>query len=181
MRHTLFVTAVALLSVACKEPTPLPVAKVRQLPDSANQVLFGVKFNVTEAGIKRAAVLADTAYMYEDNTRTELRKVTTDFFTLNGEKNATLTGLTGTYNSRLGTMEARGNVVVLMADGRRLETPQLRFDPARNEVSSDSAFVLTDKERKVAGIGFISDPDMNNIRVLRAARSSGHQVTLPRQ
>jgi len=65
-------------------------------------------------------------------------------------------------------MEARGNVIVLSEDGRRLETPQLRFDPGRNEISGDSAFVLTRPEDVVTGIGFITDPDLTRIRIIKA-------------
>jgi LPS export ABC transporter protein LptC len=69
-------------------------------------------------------------------------------------------------------MEARGNVVVVSEDGRRLETQQLRYDPARNEISSDSAFVLTEPTQRVSGIGFRADPNLNNVNILRAASGS---------
>jgi hypothetical protein len=62
-------------------------------------------------------------------------------------------------------MEARGNVIVISEDGRRLETPQLRYDPGRNEISGDSAFVLTRPEDVVSGIGFVTDPDLTRIRM----------------
>ena len=56
---------------------------------------------------------------------------------------------------RSGIMEGRGNVVVISTDGRKLETPQLRFDPGRNEISSDSSFVMTTPTDIVTGIGFL--------------------------
>ena len=76
-------------------------------------------------------------------------------------------------------MEARGNVVVVSEDGRRLDTQQLRYDPARNEISSDSAFVLTEPTRRLEGIGFVSDPDMNNIRVHKVIGGQGGTIPLP--
>jgi LPS export ABC transporter protein LptC len=167
---------------ACQQTTQAPpVAKTAAIPDSADQLMFGVWFLLTDAGVKRAEVRGDTAYLYEESTRSDLRKVKTDFFKVTGEKDATLTSLTGTYSSRLGTMEARGQVVVITTDGRRLETPHLRYDPARNEISSDSAFVLTQTDRRLEGIGFISDPDLNNIKVLRNMKAFGQQVTIPKR
>jgi LPS export ABC transporter protein LptC len=168
---------------ACQETTKAPPVEQRAImPDSADQMLFGVWFLLSDAGVKRAEVNADTAYMYEDNTRTDMRKVTTGFFTTTGTKNATLTSRTGVYNSRLGTMEARGNVVVHTTDGRTLTTQQLKYDPSRNEISSDSAFVLTEKDgRRAEGIGFTSDPDMNNVRIAKNAKAFGQQVTVPKQ
>jgi LPS export ABC transporter protein LptC len=78
-------------------------------------------------------------------------------------------------------MEARGNVVVVTKDGRRLLTEQLRYDPSRNEVSSDVAFTLTEPQRSVEGVGFIADPNLNNIRILSAARATGQPITIPRK
>jgi hypothetical protein len=70
-------------------------------------------------------------------------------------------------------MEARGNVVVVTEDGRRLTTEQLRYDQIRNEISSDSAFVLTEPGRRLEGVGFTSDPNMNNVRVHRLIEGQG--------
>ena len=66
-------------------------------------------------------------------------------------------------------MEARGNVIVITEDGRRLETAQLRYDPQRNEISGDSAFVLTRPGDVLSGIGFVTDPNLSRIRVDSAA------------
>ncbi|MBV6520962.1 MAG: hypothetical protein MNPFHGCM_01082 [Gemmatimonadaceae bacterium] len=178
--------AIPLLSsallAACQETTQTPpVAKSAAIPDSADQLMFGVWFLLTDAGVKRAEVRGDTAYLYDESTRSDLRRVKTDFYKTTGEKDATLTSLQGSYSSRLGTMEARGQVVVVTTDGRKLESPHLRYDPARNEISSDSAFVLTESDRRLEGIGFVSDPDLNNIKVLRNMKAFGQQVTIPRK
>lgn len=168
--------------IACGESGAPAPARTATVADSADQTMFGVHFFVTDAGLRRAEVKADTAYMFEENTRTELRKVHATFFRAAGDKDAVLTSRQGTYNSRIGGMEARGDVVVNSVSGRTLTSPHLRFDPTRNEISSDSAFELKEKNGRVLkGIGFVSDPDLNAVRVLRGAQSSGNQVTLPRR
>lgn len=175
--------AVAILAIvaACEQPTTTPVAQKSVVPDSADQVMFGVRFFLTDGGLRRAELVSDTAYMYDDNTRTEMRVVNTTFFKVSGEKDAVLTSKTGSYNIRLGSMEARGNVVVIATDGRKLETPHLRYDPSRNEIASDSAFTITEGGGRVTqGIGFIGDPDLNNVRVLKSTRSRGSAVTIPK-
>ncbi len=182
MRPHLLLALVAMCALAaCQQSNSPQTTKAKVVPDSADQVLFGVKFFLADGGIRRAELVADTAYMYEDNTRTDLRVVNTTFFKSGGEKDAVLTSLTGTYNVRLGNMEARGNVVVVSTDGRRLTTPHLRYDPARNEISSDSSFTLIDNGgRTNEGIGFLADPDLNNVRVLKRSKSSGNQLTIPK-
>lgn len=181
MRRPCLLLLASLGLAACQQAGTTPVVKGRVVPDSADQVLFGVKFFLTDGGIRRAELVADTAFMYDENTRTELRVVNTTFFKNSGEKDAVLTSRTGTYNVRLGNMEARGDVVVVATDGRKLSTPHLRYDPTRNEIASDSAFVINESNGRVTeGIGFIGDPDLNNVRVLRSTRSRGNQLTIPK-
>ena len=71
------------------------------------------------------------------------------------------------YRIPVGFLEDNGKLIVISEDGRRLETPQLRYDPGRNEISGDSAFVLTRPEDVVSGIGFVTDPDLTRIRCMR--------------
>jgi len=161
--------AIALVSgAACQNQGATPPVAATVTRDTADQTLFGVRVVMSDHGVQQALLQADTAFTYEDNTRFELRAVRSTFYTETGVKNATLTSRQGTYNVRSGNMEARGNVVVISTDGRRLETPQLRFDPGRNEISGDSAFTLTRPEDVVTGIGFVTDPDLTRIRVYKA-------------
>ncbi len=78
-------------------------------------------------------------------------------------------------------MLARDNVVVITEEGRRLTTPELKFDQSMNEISSDSNFVLTEPGRRLAGKGFKSDPNMQNVRIIKTKSGSTGMVTLPGQ
>jgi LPS export ABC transporter protein LptC len=155
-------------TIACENQGATPPVSARAPRDTADQTLFGVRLISADHGVQRAAMQADTAFTFDDNSRFEMRTVRTTFFTETGVKSATLTSREGTYNVRSGNMEARGNVVVISEDGRKLVTPQLRFDPGRNEISGDSAFTLTRPEDQVSGIGFVTDPDLTRIRVFKA-------------
>jgi LPS export ABC transporter protein LptC len=168
--------------VACGDSQGPPVTQQSLLPDSAEQMGFGVNFNLTDDGVRKAAVRADTLLMYEQGTREELRIVTARFFTPEGEQQAVLTSNEASHSNRLGTMEARGNVLVVANDGKRLESPHLKYDPNRNEIASDSAFTLTEQDGRVTkGVGFVSNPDMTNMRILAGAQMTGTQVKIPRK
>lgn len=181
MRRTFVLVFTLALVAACQQASTPPVAKKSVVPDSADQVMYGVRFFLTDGGLRRAELVSDTAYMYDENTRTELRVVNSTFYKVSGEKDAVLTSKTGSYNIRLGSMEARGNVVVISTDGRKLESPHLRYDPSRNEIASDSAFTITETGGRVTqGIGFIGDPALNNVRVLSSTRSRGSNLTIPK-
>lgn len=176
----LITTAIVATSCTSDSKRP-PVSGRATLADSADQVMYGAKFNLTDQGVLHAQLLADTAYFFDDNTRVELLHVNSTFFTSVGVKNAVLTSHRGTYHTVSGLMEAFGDVAVNSEDGRRLQTPQLKYDQGRNEISSDSAFVLTEPSRRLEGIGFRSDPNLQNIHILKMLSGTAGAVTIPGQ
>lgn len=160
--------------VACQgDGTAPPRVTGSPMADSADQMMFGISTLLTDRGVLNAELESDTAFFFDENTRIELRVVKLTFYTRTGVRNSVLTSREGTYNTRQSQMEARGNVVVVSEDGRRLTTEQLRYEQNRNEISSDSAFVLTEPGRRLEGVGFTSDPNMNNVRVHRLIEGEG--------
>lgn len=162
---------------ACTSKKQPPVAAHSPLADSADQVMYGSRFVLADQGISRAQMHSDTAYFFDDNTRMEFENPVVTFFTATGTKDAVLTARHGTYNSRTSNMIARRDVVVVSEDGRRLTTPELIYNQQRNEISSDSAFRLTEPNREVSGIGFRSDPNMKNILILKGASGIARGVS----
>jgi len=167
-------------SAACRDAQkPKTGTAASGIDPNADQVVFGSRTLVTDAGLRRAEVFSDTALFYEDNTRMDMRVVRAIFYNSSGSKDAVLTSRTGRYMTRDNVLEARGSVEIRSIDGRVLKTEQIKFDPNVNQISSDSAFTLTEDGREASGIGFVSDPDMNNLRVLRASRAKARGVKVP--
>jgi LPS export ABC transporter protein LptC len=174
------VAAASLLAVACSRGKTPPLAVRNAMADSADQVMFHAKSVLTDRGVMKAEVYADTGYFFDDNTRIEMRVLTMNFFTVTGARSAVLKSQQGTYNNRTGNMEARDSVVVVTEDKRTLTTPVLRYAQARDEITSDSPFVLIDSaHRQMTGVGFVSDPNMNRMRCLRACAATAGVVNLP--
>ena len=167
-----FVVGVLVVATAsaCSSKKQPPVATHSALADSADQIMYGARFKLTDQGLARAQLEADTAYFFDDNTRQELENVHTTFFTVTGAKDAVLTSRHGTINNRTNNMIARINVVVVSEDGRRLTTPELIYNQQKNQISSDSAFVMTEPNRRLEGVGFRSDPNMKNIQILSGTK-----------
>lgn len=184
MRITSLVLAVVALSAAqCprKQNAAVPTrAETAVLPDSAETVIYGGRVVLTDKGVSSGELLADTVFVYEGGTRLELRQVHATFFTKQGEKDGVLTSREGTYNQRLSRLEARGSVIVLAEDGRRLDTEQLVYDQQRNQIFSDSAFVLNQPPRQISGIGFESDPKLTTVKVFRGFKGVA-PVKMPAQ
>lgn len=169
MRALILGCVVIAASSGCSSKKLPPVAAQSALADSADQIMYGARFTLTDQGMLRAHLLADTAFFFDDNTRIEMEKVNATFYTATGAKDAVLTSQHGTTNTRTNNMIARKNVVVVSEDGRRLTTQELVYNQQQNQISSDSAFVMTEPNRRLEGIGFRSDPDMKNIQILKGA------------
>lgn len=170
-------------AAACEAPNAVPITNVKAtMADSADQVIFGLRNLITDRGLNRAAVEADTAFFFDDNTRVDMRVVRGVFFNAAGVKNSVLTSRAGFYNSQSGMLEARGDVIVRSVDAvnrKTLTTPFLRFDQHLNQLTSDSAFTLKEEPgRNVVGVGFRSDPDMQNITIKRIITSKPGTVGL---
>ena len=164
-------TMMAARCPAKKKATPPAGKKLVAIPDSADQVGFGMRTVMTDQGVAKGLLLSDSAFIYDDGTRMELRRVHMTFFTPQGLKDGVLTAKTGVYNSRLSRLEVRGDVIVTRDDGKHLTSQQLVYDQARNQIFTDSAFVLDQPPRQqVTGVGFESDPRLTDWRCLRACK-----------
>ncbi len=181
MTRTVILTAIAAAALlgGCRKSNKTEVSKVVTTADSADQVIFGMKTIITDRGVQRAELLADTAFVFDDGTRTELRSVTTTFFNKTGARDGVLTSKRGTYNTRANVMEARQNVVIVGTDGKRLTSPHVRFEQFRNMIVSDSQFVLLEGERRLEGVGFESDPQMLSVKIRQLSRGTGASIILP--
>jgi LPS export ABC transporter protein LptC len=177
--------AVVLLLVsaaaACKPrsaATPA-VAKTSAIPDSADQVVFGLRTVLTDQSVSKGVLLSDTAFTYDNGNRLVLRRVNVTFYTPQGLKDGVMTSRAGVYVAALSRLEVTGDVVVTRDDGKRLTSPQLVYDQQRNQIYTDSAFVLNEPDRLLTGIGFESDPNMTSFRCLRACKGVA-PVQIPR-
>jgi LPS export ABC transporter protein LptC len=165
--------AASAIIASCKGGKQPPVSPSNPLADAADQVMFGVRTFITDQGLLRAQLRADTGYFFDNNSRIEVRNERTVFFTNTGQQSAVLTSVEGTYNTGKSMMEARKNVLVVSVDGKRLETSQLSYNQVTNLIASDSPFVLTQPDRRVEGIGFISDPNLVNLKILKLKQGTG--------
>jgi LPS export ABC transporter protein LptC len=156
-RLLVFAGAFGVTLAACGDSTgTTPQAGESVLPDSAEAMGWGITVTLTNNGVAKGELIADSTLHYDSNNRLELRRFTVNFFNALGEKDGVLTAKEG------------GNVVVVREDGKRLETPQLVYDELRNQMFSDSSFVLNEPpKRQITGIGFESDPQLTKFRVMK--------------
>jgi len=166
--RTAALLGLALLALAgCTPSASGPVAGEEYTSMPADRVIDGIEHIMTAAGVRRAMLFADTAYMFDDSLHAELQGVRVTFFDDAGADNAELTSLTGTLDGRTEAMTARGNVVLRLYEGNRIiETEELHFDPERDRIWSDSATTLRQDGSVMHGDGFRSDSRLRNIEIV---------------
>jgi LPS export ABC transporter protein LptC len=181
VRAALAALAVLSLLGACKRKgSAPPVAARASMADSAEQVMLNIRALLTDHGVQRGELFADTAYVFDQQTRFELRKVRATFNTTTGAKDGVMSADRGRYSLTQQLLEGFGNVVIVSNEGKRLTTPQLRYNQALNEVSSDTTFNMVEPGRTLNGIGFRSDPQLTRVQILRSGNARG-SITLPAQ
>jgi LPS export ABC transporter protein LptC len=171
---------VVLSALACEDTGVRPTTTV-QAADSADQVLEGFSHYVTSNGVLRSKVEADTAFFFEQTQMNELHNIKVVFFDVKGAESSTLTAKRGSYRWQDGSMEAKGNVVVVSPDGRRLATEVLKYENASNTILTDQHFTFDKGDEHLEGNSFRSDPDFKNVVTDRPRGVTGNGMLLPGQ
>lgn len=143
---------------ACERGPSTPSVDRADLPH--DDVIFGLHHVVTKNGVRSAVLRSDTAYLEENGQRFDLTGVNLQFYTETGAESGTLTSRTGEYDVKTGSFVARKDVVLITRGPqgeRRIETEELVFDVATDQVRSDKPFVMTQDGTVTRGDSFTSD------------------------
>jgi LPS export ABC transporter protein LptC len=148
---------VAVALVSCKQQPKPPTEARAALSDSADQILFDVRSPITDEGVSRGVLWADTMYVMHDENRFDLRVTHANFNTETGEPKGTMRADRGVFDQRTKLLEAWGHVVVTLVDGRSLRSPHVIYDMPKALISSDTDFIIAGGDRSSHGIGFTTD------------------------
>jgi LPS export ABC transporter protein LptC len=169
------------LSVACSDPGVRPRAS-GQAADSADQILSKMSTRLTEGGVLRSFVEADTAYVYQNTSTMNLRRFKVRMLDAQGNLQSTLTADSGVYATYSGKLDARGHVLVESTDGRKLRTEHLIYDKTANQIKSDTTFSYESPTERGSGNGFLSDINFRNVQIDQPRGTQrGKGVLLPGQ
>ena len=165
MRRALALLLASLVLPACGGEEQVEVAGPELLELGASQVMVDVETFVTREGVKKAFLVADTAYFLEGESGVNLRGVEVEFFGEQGATASRLTSRRGWYQMQTGDMRATGQVVVVdTATDRRLETERLMYRARDDELRGDTAFVFYRGNETIRGESFVTDPSLSDIR-----------------
>jgi LPS export ABC transporter protein LptC len=158
--------ALALLAACGGQPIDPMVELFEDLP--ADQVMIGVYHQTTSDGVVTAKLLSDTVYMFQDSAVLHLRGVDLELFDANGQKTAHLTSRQGRLNQNTNSMVAIGNVVlIVVADGQRIESEELHYDPPSRRIWSEVTTRRTVNGQIMTADGFSADDQFRNVQMTR--------------
>lgn len=163
---------IVLALMACDEggEPPLVAEEVLQLHEASNQVIFGLEHFVASEGIRRAHLLADTAFFLADEAGVELRVMEVTFYGSSGSVTSILTSRSGTYDWETGDMTATDSVVVINpVEERRIETSVMHYDRVRDRIWSDAPTKMFEADGTIIeGTAFDSDAALTEVNLTSA-------------
>ena len=165
-------TVVTFLTSACEPRRAAP--DITGTPrDSAEQVLYGARSVLASNGLRRGEMSGDTVMTFDAATRFEFQGLRAAFVTTLGRPLSTLTAPAGTYRVADAAFVTHGHVAIQSdTTRRRLEGDAIRYDIAKNQFSSDSAFVATVGTRRLSGVGFTADPGLFSVKCVQQCTGS---------
>ena len=124
---------------------------------------------LTNKGAKRGVIRSGHLEKYNDNEFIMLdQNVDADFFNEEEVFTTNLKSLVAEIDEEEDFLVAIGNVVVVTDSGVTLFTDTLSWDNQKEKVfTSDSVIFITEKKDTLYGIGFESDVELNNWKILQ--------------
>lgn len=174
--RTLLAAALLVTAAAgCQRRSPAPAPPPAEVVAGPQQETWGARFLLDDQGRPRLHLdapylahydQADTSYMQLTGTDAQPR-VTAQLFDAEGDSSAVVTADQMLYYDRRRRFEARGAVVVVTPEGRRLETEHLVWDEDAREVRSPGFVRITTPEERIEGYGLVADEDLAAYRLGR--------------
>jgi len=164
MRTHPLLPVLVLAALAACGPGPAD-AGTAEIEADASQVTYGMNMRITENGVLKADLFADTAITPMGDTRTQMKKVRLTFFNP-GEPPGKLTSKTGEYAQESGVMIARGDVVLIIPGDKGMRTirsQELHWDQRGDRVWSEKETSITENGETLITQGFTSNSKFTNV------------------
>ena len=156
-----------ILQFACQSNELQKSGQTRQgRPDAES---WDAVITLTNKGAKRGVIRSGHLEKYNDNEFILLdQNVDADFFNEEEVFTTNLKSLVAEIDEEEDFLVAIGNVVVVTDSGVTLFTDTLSWDNQKEKVfTSDSVIFITEKKDTLYGIGFESDIELNNWKILQ--------------
>ena len=147
--------------------------KVEQnVPIPEKESIYNVQILQSKLG-KKLWKLKAKSIMENGDTLT-FYKLYLQFFSPHGKVSSELTADSGKLYKKTEDMEAFGNVKVLFfKDSTRVYTSYIKYDSKKRLISGNKRVKIVTPKGVIMGTGFISDPEMNHIKIFGQVKGYG--------
>lgn len=129
-----------------------------------DQVVENGEHVITVQGVKKALLMAEQLYFYNQSGKVIGDTIQVSFFDDAGEFVSMLTAKTGEMEQTSQEMIARGDVFVRGREAT-IKTEELHYDPQANRIFSDQPTVINQQGNVIRGQGVESDPALREIKI----------------
>ena len=173
MRHILIISFILIIS--CVSETVQDMRSREGLPD---QESWGVTIILTNEGLMRAKVKSGHLEKYNEKEFVLLdSSVTVDFFDDKEQHTSVLTSKKAEIDQASNDMKAIGNVVAVSDSGITLYSKTLTWSSKEEKLhTKDNIMITTLEEDTLYGVGFESDSDMKNWKILSPSGVTGREM-----
>ncbi len=170
VRTTMVLALVALVASGCSGiKRTRTMAAGAELPD---QEVTDFVLTETDQGRIQWTLYARYAATYQAKNLVVSRDIRVDFFDEKGARSSELTANEGEIQQQTRDMTARGNVVLQTTEGTRMNTEEMHFLNATQQITSDKLVRVTHKGDVLEGTGFTSDPDLRHYEFKSRVRAT---------
>ena len=158
---------IIIFSIACSEKSNQnQFGKGEDYPD---QESWGVTIILTDSSVERARVKSGHLEKHNEEQYIILdQKVKVDFFDKKQNHVAIMNSAKAEVNQKTNDMKAIGDVAAISDSGITLYTDTLFWNAKKEQMySRDSVMITTLENDTLYGIGFESDSDLQNWKILR--------------
>ncbi len=134
-------------------------------PKLPSQIIQGFKLVESSQGTKTYSLVADSAYLYDDEKRIEVFNPTIDFYDDSGTLFSNLKAKLGTVYTNNSNLTARSDVIVTTRDSTVLYTDSLSWLNSQGTVTTDAWVKIHSPEGDILGRGLVSDAQLKKIEI----------------
>lgn len=166
LRAAFPVPAALLVLAGCGGDTTSGAGPTDPAGIMADQVVYGVRQNMSTEGIRDAILDADSMFMWQDSTHVHIMGLRLTVFDEMGARRATIEAREGRLNEASTELTARGDVVLTIVEGdREIRSEELKFAPETDRIWTDSAVVMRTGNCIVRGTRLQADMSFEDVRV----------------
>ena len=157
--------------------TKQPVQDLPSRQGMPDQESWGVNIILTDQGMIRAKIMSGHLEKYNEKEFILLdSSVTVDFFDSEEQHTSVLTSNKAEVNQSSNDMKAIGNVVAVSDSGISLYSNTLIWDSKNEKLrTKDKIMITTLDEDTLYGIGFESDSDLENWKIINPSGVTGRE------